>query len=79
MHREKLIEGRGVDDVVSRLGQLEPHERGFDASDEEENQAGSDVHHRQLFVINGDCPLHHQFPEATARRRPGEGCETGMS
>ncbi len=59
MHGEQAVKGLRRNKMVVRNGQLDPHDRGFQASDHQKQDAVADVHQAELLVIDGDDPLVH--------------------
>jgi len=55
----KLVEELRRDEVVMRDGQLDTHNRGFEAADHQKQDAVEDVHQAEFLVIYGDDPFMH--------------------
>ena len=69
VHGEQLVEGLRRDEMIVRDGQLDAHDRGFQAADHQEQDAVDDVHQAELLVIDRDDPLVHTGRTAAWRPR----------
>ena len=65
MHGEELIECLGIDDRVLSARELQAHKRRFKSTNQEEHKTCADIHHAELFVIDGQRPARDRLPEAT--------------
>ena len=76
MHGEQAIEDFGRDEVIVGDRQLGAHDRGFHATDHQEQDAVAEVHQPQPLVIDRDDPVvqHlHQRAGSLALRRNDQG------
>ena len=57
MHGEEPVEGLRNDGIVFGEEELVAHQRRFHSCDQEKEDAATDVHHPQFFVVNGGDPI----------------------
>ena len=63
MHREHAIENFGRNEVIVRDHQLNSHDGGLDAADDQHHQGVDDVHNAQALVIDGGDPAVQPFAD----------------
>ena len=56
MHREHAVEELRRDEIVKRPDQLDPHDRSFNAADDQESQGEQDVQDAEPFMIDRGQP-----------------------
>ena len=72
VHGEQTVERLRRNEMVVRDGQLDAHDRGFQAADHQEQDAVADVHQAESLVIDGDDPVVHAVEQRPGNFRAGE-------
>src|SRR5580704_10814330 len=63
MHRHHAVENFGRNEGIVRNDQLNPHDGGFDTTDDQEEEPVEDVENSQLLVVNSDNPVVQAFAD----------------
>src|SRR5262249_38966206 len=62
VHREKLIEGVGTNQMIVRHGQLQADDKGFDSTNDEKKEAGQHVKNTNALVVYSGKPGEFVLP-----------------